>query len=75
MAPFFDRSTPVCLGLPNAFRNLCLDARLLESLAECFGIIPLISGDDVEAFAGVAPIPDVEVAGAVRAGYFLLVQL
>jgi hypothetical protein len=59
----FDRSPTVFLGLPDPFRNLPPDAPTPEVLAEGFGIIPFICGEDFEAFPRSATFARAEREG------------
>ena len=59
--PFFDRSAPVFLRLPDPLGYLGANPSLPELLPEGFGIIPFIRRDDLEAFAWTAPFPGADL--------------
>src|SRR5437764_4111189 len=59
--PFFDRSAPVFLRLPDPLGYLGANPSLPELLPEGFGIIPFILRDDLEAFAWTAPFPGADL--------------
>ena len=60
---FFDRSAPVFLCLPDTLRDLRPDPSLPELLPQCFGILPFLGRDDLEAFTRTSPFARADLHG------------